>query len=278
MGKCRKIRLLFVEAADEALDLRSRRRLERHLETCGACASEFAGLQETIRLMKMRTRPDPGRDFWEGYGGRLAAKLDAAPVDALRAATRRHRISLPGIFGRIPLWSYAAAAGLIILFVGIRVGQRLGPGGETAGPSGAARLESISANPVLAGQIKDYFSRSKIILLALANFDSAAEDPYALNLSYQQQVSRELLVRGRELESRLIGAEGRRYRNLIGDLKTVLAQIANLDAGDNVQAVEIVRNGVHLRGILFKISISEMSLSEGIPSRKDPAFGRISNP
>ncbi len=277
MGKCRKIRLLFIEAADEVLNIRSRRRLERHLKTCGACASEFAGLKETIRMMKMRTRPDPGRDYWEGYGDRLAAKLGAASIDAPRAAARRRRLSTPGIFGRVPRWSYAAAAGLIILFVGIRVGQRIGPGGETAGSSGAARSEPIRTNPVLAGQIKDYFNRSKIILLALANFDSAAEDPYALNLSYQKQVSRELVVRGRELESRLSGAEGRSYRGLIGDLKTVLAQIANLDAGDNVQAVEIVRNGVYLRGILFKISISEMSLSGGISSRKDPAFGRISN-
>jgi hypothetical protein len=79
-------------------------------------------------------------------------------------------------------------------------------------------------------------------------------------MGVQQQVSRELVDRGRELEARLSGAEGKRYKNLIGELKTILVQIANLDPEENSQAAEIVRNGFKLREILFKISISLMSL------------------
>ena len=215
---------------------------------------------EALRIMKRKQHPDPGNEFWAGYWNRLEARMNeerafeaeavCPPVPAARPARGRF---LP----LIPRWAMASAAGVFILLAGIQIGRLLGPGGAPAGP---AMGNSPGQNPVLAGQIADYFTRSKVILLSLANFDARSEDPYALNMGAQQQVSRELVDRGRELEARLSGAEGKRYKNLIGELKTILVQIANLDPEENSQAAEIVRNGFKLREILFKISISLMSL------------------
>ena len=245
--------------------------------------------KEAIRIMKMRRRPDPGNEFWDGYWDRLAARIEdkfgaepAGAVSATRETSRDippapHRVpsteippTVPPsrIFNRFPRWAFAAAAGAVILIAGIQIGRWIGPGGQPPVPAGD---RALIRNPQLVGRITDYFTRSKVILLSLANFDSGSEDPYALNLAVQKQVSRELVERGRELDSLLTGADGKRYRNLIADLKTILVQIANLDPEENAQAVEIVRNGIKLREILFKISITLMSL----PSTDHPAEAAI---
>jgi hypothetical protein len=223
--------------------------------------------KEAIRIMKMKKRPDPGKEFWDGYWDRLAARIEDE-FPAQTAAAGVHSTERPGaaapsrVFNRFPRWAFAAAAGLVILFTGVQIGRRIGPA-----PTDRSAGRTISRNPLLVGRITDYFTRSKVILLSLANFDPGAEDPYALNLAVQKQVSRELVDRGRELESLLTGAEGKRYKSLIADLKTILVQIANLDPEENAQAVEIVRNGLALKEILFKISISLMSL----PAAEKPA-------
>jgi len=212
--------------------------------------------EEAIRIMKMRRRPDPGKEFWDGYWDRLEARMEKdAGVEA--AAAVPAPASPRRVFNLVPRWAYAAAAGVMILVAGIQIGRWIGPGETSFALSGA---RAANRNPLPVGQIADYFNRSKVILLSLANFDPRSEDPYALNLALQKQVSRELVDRGRELEALLSGARGKRYKNLIADLKTILVQIANLDPEENAQAVEIVREGLAAKEILFKISIALISL------------------
>ncbi len=206
--------------------------------------------------MKLRERPDPGPEFWDGYWDRLQVRMEAE--GAGEADTPAPAALSPAPYFRlIPRWIPAAAAGIFLLLAGVQIGRLIGPARSPVGPTA---LRTAGPDPELAGRIADYFTRSKVILLSLANFDSASEDPAALSPAVQQQVSRELIDRGRELDALLSGPEGKRYKNLIAELKTILVQIANLDPEENTQAAEIVRSGVRLREILFKISISLMSL------------------
>jgi len=210
---------------------------------------------EAIKIMKTRHIPDPGQAFWDGYWNRLESRMNAEgafetmiPAPAVSPAPRR---AVP----LVPRWALASAAGVALLLVGIQIGRWTGPAGRVSGPS-------PQPNAALAGEVADYLTRSKVILLSLANFDPGTEDPRALSPAVQQQVSRELVDRGRKLDALLAGPGGKRYRNLIAELKTILVQIANLDPEENAQAVEIVRDGVKVRDILFKISISLMSLPD----------------
>jgi hypothetical protein len=211
---------------------------------------------EAVRIMKRRERPDPGREFWDGYWDRLKARMEAEAGAETAEADRRIPAPRPRSFA-VPRWIPAAAAGTALLLAGIQIGRLTGPGRNAAGPAAA---RAAGPDPVLAGRIAEYFTRSKVILLSLANFDPSSQDPAALSPSVQQQVSRELVDRGRELEALLTGPEGKRYKNLIAELKTILVQVANLDPEESAQAAEIVRGGIRLREILFKISISLMSL------------------
>jgi len=212
---------------------------------------------EAVSIMKRRKRPDPGNEFWDGYWDRLQVRMGAedafepaAEVSPVPSSPRR-------IVPLIPRWAMAAAAGLVLLVGGIQIGRLTAPGRTSAGRTSD---RTLGRDPLLAGQVADYLSRSKVILLSLANFEPASEDPTAMSPAVQQQVSRELVVRGRELEALLSGPGGKRYKNLIAELKTILVQIANLEPEVSAQAAEIVRSGLKLREILFKISISLMSL------------------
>jgi hypothetical protein len=54
----------------------------------------------------------------------------------------------------------------------------------------------------------------------------------------------------------LKGPGQRRLRELVADLETVLLQIANLESGNDLEAVEFVKQGVENRGLLLKINLS----------------------
>jgi hypothetical protein len=106
------------------------------------------------------------------------------------------------------------------------------------------------------------------VLLALVNYDPASEDSYALNLPRQKQVSQELVTEAGRIKFDLKDPRQRRLRELVTDLETILLQIANLEAENDLEAVEFVKQGVENRSILLKINLSEMSGDLSEPSRQ----------
>jgi hypothetical protein len=105
----------------------------------------------------------------------------------------------------------------------------------------------------------DYIQRSKLIVLAIANFDPDNQDPYALNLPYQQQVSKELVQEASWLKEELGDRRQRRLQELVSDLEVILLQIANLEEESDMSAIELVQDGVKSRGILFKIHLAQFN-------------------
>ena len=137
--------------------------------------------------MKRRKRPDPGNEFWDGYWDRLQVRMGAEGASE-PAAERTPVLPAPRrIIPLIPRWAMAAAAGLVLLVGGIQIGRLTAPGRTSAGRTAD---RTLGRDPLLAGQVADYLTRSKVILLSLANFEPASEDPTALSPAVQQQVSR----------------------------------------------------------------------------------------
>jgi hypothetical protein len=93
------------------------------------------------------------------------------------------------------------------------------------------------------------------------NFDPKTEDSYVLNLPYQQRISRELLRQAGGLKSQLHDLDQGQLTDLISDLEIILIQVANLDSDSDLSAIELVKNGVKIRGILFKIQLTDIRQS-----------------
>lgn len=259
MSDCSKTKDLMIEALYGELDAAEKERFELHLRSCPACASERAALAATLRLMDKRERPDPGPEFWDGYWDRLSRRMLWESTEGERGPSLVERLVRP--LARLPRWSLQAAGAAALLLVGILVGSRLIP--PSGGGPGSSALTAPSAAVVNA---ESFVERSKVLLLGLVNHDPATEDIYALDLDNKKAMSRGLAAEVPALRSALNAGGEKRLRALVADLEIILMQIANLEAGQDLEGVELVKQGVERKGIFLKIDLDRMGRDSRNPA------------
>jgi hypothetical protein len=259
MSDCRTSKERMLEALYGELDAAEKERLDDHLRSCPDCASEYSALAETLRLMDRRERPDPGPDFWEGYWDRLSKRMLWEAIEEGRSPSPATR--LIGAFRRLPRWSLQAAGAAALIIIGILVGGRLIP------PPKATRVETaaVSAPSAAVVQAESFVERSKVLLLGLANYDPATEDSYALDLGRQKTMSRDLAAEAPAIRNALNERGQKQLRGLVADLEVIMMQIANLESGQDLEGVELIKQGVDRRGIFLKIDVDRMGRESGGP-------------
>lgn len=261
MGDCNKCRAMFSEFLYGELPDKKRKILEDHLNTCWLCRSELDELTKTQALMEKRVRPEPGPEFWDNYWDKLARRMDKEEI--LFPDREKRWKSFLRLAPAMPRWAYQSAAAVILIVVGIFIG-RLVFTPDNARVS-TADLGTGSADSGLGIELvqrtQNYIDRSKTMLLAIVNFDQENDDPYALSLPYQRQVSQELVQEAVWIKAGLADSKERRLQELVSDLEVILLQIANLEAESDLEAIELVKDGVENRGILLKINLADMRRS-----------------
>jgi hypothetical protein len=279
MGECRKMKSLFLESLYGELDMDRKESLKRHLAGCRECSEEYEKMAETLRTMSQKAVPDPGQEFWDGYWDRLELRMKRDGLFELSAAEAQKRPRIR--FGFFPRWAYGAAGAVAILAAGILIGRLFFSRPvilSRPAPTGTPSVLPASSAGDLTLRTSRYLERSKVILLALVNFDPEKQDVYGLNLPRQKEVSNELVKEASALKGDLKNAKERKLKKLVGDLEAILMQIANLKSEYDLPTVEIIKAGVERKDVLFKISLSEMRQTEkksrvqGPPVRKsEPA-------
>ncbi len=252
MSECRKFTELMIEARYGELDPAGRARFERHAASCPACAAAYASLRADLALMDERRRPEPGPEFWDGYWDRLSRRRLWESIEEGRSASFAGRLA--GAFAHLPSWSLQAAGAAALLFIGVFIGSRLigpanGPVRETAAVAAAA--------PAVV-QARNYIERSKVLLLGLVNYQPGAQDAYALDLERKRAMSRALAAEAPSLRRALSARDQKRLRGLVADLEVIMMQIANLGSGQDVEGIDLVKQGVDERGIFLKIDLDRL--------------------
>jgi len=242
MNSCRRCGKIFPEALYHELSEDEQRLFEEHLSACPGCAAEFEKMKSTMRIMDRRVRPEPGQKFWDGYWSRLASRL--------QEEEKRKRQTSP--LALLPRWAYLSAAAVLLVVLGVFLGRVFF---FSPGP-GLQRTAGKEEQSILRAQ--NYFERSKVVLLALVNFDPKTKDPYGLDFPEQKRVSRELVREAGYLKTQFSSPSQKRLRELVSDLEVILLQIANLEQRQGLAAVELVKQGVDEGGILFKINLTEI--------------------
>ncbi len=255
MNDCKRCQSLFLEAFYEELDASQKQFLKDHLEVCNECTAEFEEMKSTLQFMSQRVRPEPEKKFWDSYEERLAQRIEKEESVQVELMPWWKKLLSP--ISTVPKWSYQAAAALVLIIAGVFIGRMLFM------PS---TPEIQQASQPLTGEglvlrTQNYIDRSKLILLAMVNFDPATEDPYALNLPYQQQVSRELVQEAILLKKELSESKQRRLENLIASLEMILLQIANLESENDLEAIELIKGGADSQGILMEINLTDLRRS-----------------
>ncbi|MGE5741602.1 MAG: zf-HC2 domain-containing protein [Candidatus Aminicenantes bacterium RBG_16_66_30] len=268
MNDCKPCVDRMIEAFYGELAPADKAEFERHLGACPECRAEYAALGETLKLMDRRERPDPGPEFWDGYWDKLSRRLLWEETGESRRPSVARQIG--HVFSRLPRWAYQAAGAVAVLLVGILIGSRL------IGPSGPAPTPTVAVAPARSGavvQAGNFVERSKVLLLGLVNFDPATEDPYALDLDGKKAVSRSLVKEASVLRQGLNEPGQRRLRDLVTELQVIMMQIANLGSGQDVEGVELIKQGVDRGGLFLRIDLDRMARDARGDSRPGPPAG-----
>lgn len=262
MSRCGKIKDLFLESLYGELDSGREAALARHLDECRSCREEYDAMARTLVVMGAKRPADPGDEYWAGYFGKLERRIasEGAAEPSRRAPRRRLRVP----YALVPRWAYSAAGALVLVAAGILIGrltlQRTpaGPDSLALAPRPAAAAPAVIPAAGLAQRTTRYLDRSKVILLALVNFDGGTKDIAGLNLPRQKEMSQALVKEASGLKGDLKVAKERQLERLVSDLELILIQIANLKAEADLSSVEIIKAGAASKDILFQISLSEM--------------------
>jgi len=257
MSDCKKCQDLFCEAFYKELNAEQKQFLESHIRVCKGCESEYAEMASTLKVMEKRARPELEQAYWNGYWNKLARRMEDEKT--LTPKTE----SWWRAFTFVPKWAYQTAAALLLVFLGVFFGRMVfsPPVSDTKQAHRPGLISQQGPGVELASRTQNYIERSKLMLLALVNFDPETEDSYALNLPYQQQISKELVQEASYLKSKLADSGQRRLGNLIADLEVILLQIANLESEYDFEAIDIVKEGVNRRGILMQINLTDIRRS-----------------
>lgn len=129
------------------------------------------------------------------------------------------------------------------------------------GKSRSPAPTASSAQPVEATtrEALDYLERSRNLLIGVTNLDESQSA--SLDLRRHQEVSRELYNKGNTLTVSLSRPSQQQLRQLVQQLQIILLQLSNAGVGDGRPAVEIVRQGIDSKSIIFKINLEAIRAS-----------------
>lgn len=270
MSQCQECRSWMVEAFYGELSPERRDSFEAHLRSCSECAVEYAEMESALRVMAERERPDPGQKFWDGYWVRLSQRLVKEemhkPAKLHWWRRRIHNLSAQ------PKWVYQAAGAVALIVIGILAGRTLffPPAPVERAAKTWIQTPISPDQDIITLRIWSYLEKSKLTLLALVNFDPRTEDPYVLNLPRWKEISRGLVTEAAFLKSEIKDPRQKRMIDLVSDIEVVLLQLANLGPDQEIETVDLVKDGVKQRGIILKMILYEMG--QGIPGSKDISF------
>lgn len=259
MTECQVCQALLPDVLYGQLSEDQRGDFESHLGQCEECRREYAALLSCRTELGKRQRPEPNPAFWEGYWDRLENRMHREKVLYHEAGTKTSRFNWSHF--RLPRWAFQAAAAAFLVVVGIVIGRAvLAPSGPGVPVTTAAQTQLSNDMALeLASRTESYVTRSNLVLMAIVNFDTASEDPYVLDLPHKQEMSRALVQEAAWLKQGLDSAHERRLQELVSDLEAVLLQIANLEADEDISAIELVQTGVQGRGIFLKMHLAEVN-------------------
>ncbi len=251
-----KVRRMLYDYVRGPLGEEEMRLVNEHLGRCGECAEEAAALRSLLRIVPDASKkPSAGLpdSYWTGFANEVMGQIGTRPVSRPGFVDRIFGISgipggLPVIARRLSLGLAVAAAAAVVLYFAI-------PGmPEEPAP---AVTEAVTQMPpdsltVFDRRLSEYFKRSKTLLVGVSNIDPA--EGQSIDLGAERRISRSLLQEARYLRTGPV--DPRAYR-LLRDLDQIMIGLANSDAGSAYPAVDMIRNGIENKNLLFKLRMQE---------------------
>ncbi len=261
MNDCKKSRLLFDDAFFGELTGENKTFLNRHLETCPKCRAELDQNTTLLAAVTKKNKHEPHPDFWDNYTTNLHQRMQSeghlkdSPPSPLRK-----------IFDwlatySVPTWALQSAAAVVLVIVGIVIGRFFFAPAPIDQKDALLTAALSPRQQETLQRTSRFIDRSRVILLAIENFDPETQSARAINLPYQKKISRDLVKQASLLKQELSETRRRRLEELISELEIILLQIANMDPGSEMETLQLVKGGQYIRGMLYKIRLNDLRRS-----------------
>lgn len=266
MNQHQTIRLMLYEYLRDELSADDRSTVDAHVADCTGCAAELEQMRAMLALMPSPTveaSEERSEQFWNQFASDVMDK------------TGSHTQARPGRFAEAIAWiedlvtlhpryayTVSGALALVLVMFGFWT-FRTSEQHDMALKGNAVPLEHhitpVSSDEageqqlgVRPERVSDYFRKSKMLLVGLANLKTDQNEP--LDLSAERRVSRNLIREARYLRRQPIDPQSRQVMN---DVEKILIEVANTGERHDAPNVEIVRSGIHQENLLFKIRMAE---------------------
>lgn len=233
--------------------------LLRHLSSCAACAGEWEALRRALDAADPATVfPREAEVDWDGFARATVSRARAAASSEIAGAGRPGTPGLavrrlPAFFPAAARWAALAAAALIAaLLWNVRIPQR------GTGPSAASVRESartIEGRLARRGAAR-YLTDSRALLLNLVQAPARCrKSDGTFDITFEKEKSRDLLRRKNLHEGNLDVLRDRRLADLVGQLESLLIEVASLQDCASARQLHELREQIERRQILLRIDL-----------------------
>jgi hypothetical protein len=253
MKDCKNYERLFEKALYDELTHTEEKIFMKHINSCSSCRLKFQELKETLTELKKYQRPEPDEDFMNSFWVTLQPKL------AVGGNTQKNPWTKLIYFFRSDFkWKYQLAGGIAILVIGLFIGKYfLAERGDNQAVTSNKNELAVSEAKADLDAAK-YIERSKILLLGIVNFDPTKDDAETINLPHIKNISKQLAGEAPALKADLNEPSQQQLKRLVSNLQLILLQIANLEEKNNLDGIELIKEGVNSQNIFLKINIQQL--------------------
>ncbi len=228
-----------------------RRRVDRHLESCPACASLYHEIAGTLAMVVAPEVPERGDQYGLEVWQRLRHKLpeqDAPLWKTFWTSVFRHDRLV-----------FAAAAAMLVLaaFVAGRVWPRQPPGAPTGVQQSAdnAASASNSRHRILLTSVVDHLDRSERVLTDIMNAPRG-------DISSEQRWADDLLSTSRLYRQDAVDAGEQSVAAVLDELERSLLEIVNSPSKISAAELEQIRRRIDAAALLFKVRVMSDELRQ----------------
>src|SRR6185503_2830732 len=245
---------------------RRRHDIERHLESCAACAATYREIAGTLAMIAAPAVPERGDQYGLEIWQRIRHQLPPQDSPWWMAWLRWDRLALAG----------ATAVLVLAAFVAGRVWQNPSSGPAPATAARTAPGNTAVGNPsdarsrILLTSVADHLDRSDRVLTDIMNA------PARSDISTEQRWAEDLLTTSRLYRQDAIDAGEQSVAGVLDELERNLLEIVHSPSKIGAADLEQLRRRIDAASLLFKVRVmgDELRRREAAPA--DPSTPRTS--
>jgi len=253
---------------------RHRAAIERHLDTCAACAAVYREISGTLAMIVAPEIPEPGDQYGLEVWQRIRHQLPQEGFGGFGRFSWFGRFTGFSGFERFAIGAAAAAVLVIGAFIAGRtwrtesapvVATTGNPPAATAAGTPAAR--NAAGQRILLTAVADHLDRSERVLTDIMNSQEASD------ISPQQRWAEDLVTTSRLYRQDAVDAGEQSIAVVLDDLERNLLEIVHSPSKINAADLEQIRRRIDAAALLFRVRVmsDEIRQREASPADRPAA-------